>query len=76
MTEIVTYRCDICHIGYSNEELAIECEKSHKRPDRIVGCEEYVTGKYEGYPRYIWVGAGKERAKYKFNKVEGGNEWV
>ncbi len=76
MKEIIKYECEICHYMYADKEYAVKCEQSHKKPDKLLECTDYESGKYEEYPRFIWVGAEGERACYKFFRVEGGNVWV
>ena len=56
MKEIKHYVCEICHTEYNERQKAIDCEKKHCKPIKIVG-EKYLSlsQNMKGYPTSISV---------------------
>lgn len=56
MKEVKHYVCDICHVEYSSKVSCEKCEKTHRKPIKIVDAK-YVgfIGAVNGYPVSITV---------------------
>lgn len=56
MKEIRNYGCEICGTVYSEKARAVECEKSHKRPGKVMSGDYYpYSVDKQGYPIKIHV---------------------
>lgn len=56
MEELKLYRCEFCGTSYKEKKRCIECEKSHKKPVKIID-SRYVAenDNKKGYPVSITV---------------------
>lgn len=54
MIEKKLFVCEYCRTSYATKESCLECEKTHKTPDRILSYE-YNPYKvdHSGYPKHI-----------------------
>lgn len=64
MTKKEVFVCDICHTDYYSEIRAIECEKSHKKIEKIKAMR---INPYEKYPDQVCVQFSDEHECWYYN---------